>query len=426
MSLGIVPTSDEKDEDSNRNGKLLYHFMNYDVTHTKQARALLVAGITAFAVASTISVASAQTTTDEIYISHYQGNTNNSTLRYDYSQTGATAPTFTENEGTPGNTTPYLSGSGAAISEGTAASINQIFGVGGANNNVVYVYDKATKLFRGSITGFGGVGNIAISNNGKYLYVADEVNSSLDAIDLSAIGSSKSTVSITDPGVLAGSDNTQKWHDLLVDSTGNVFAAGYTAVNKNIFKFTTPTLTTKSQFNTTTTFTDGITGMAINNGSLYAVNNHGSQNATNGSILKYNALTGVQDGTFSVTSPSLNFGFGIQNGPDGNLYVASLNGYTTNSAVTDTSNISRVTVSGGKSYGQAVGTVTPVIQNTGATKPLGSANGLVDPKYFVFGTANEVNVITTFGTTVPEPGTLGLIGFAALSLVAVRRRRTSK
>ena len=140
------------------------------------SRFVIASCVGVFALAFAATTAHAQTI-DKLLISHYQpSSANNATFRYDYSQTGTVAPTFTENEGTPGNTTPYLTGVGAAVSEGSSASQNQIFGVGGSGNNVVYVYDKSTKAYRGSITGFGSIGNIALSNDGKYLYVADETN----------------------------------------------------------------------------------------------------------------------------------------------------------------------------------------------------------------------------------------------------------
>ena len=380
------------------------------------------------AVFSAAATAHAQTTTDQLFISHYQASGGSATFRYNYSQTGTVAPTFTENEGTPNNATPFLSGSGASVTEGTSASQNQIFGVGGSGNNVIYVYDKANKTYRGSITGFGSIGNIALSNDGKYLYVADETNASLEVVDLNAIGSSRSTVSINDTigstPVRAARDTTTRWHDIFVDSaTGNIYASGYSDTNKNIYKFTSSLLAGKTQFNTAAIGTGGITGMTIVGSDFYAVNNRGD--GVNGALLKF-GLNGVQDTNFNVVSKSLAFGFGLQRGPDSNLYVASLSGYSNANRALDTSNISQVIINPAKTYGGAIGSVKEVVSST-VNAPVASPNGSVDPKYFVFGTANAIAGNTIFGTTViPESNTL-LLGVCGLfGLVAVQRRRAKK
>ena len=181
---------------------------------------------------------------------------------------------------------------------------------------------------------------------------------SLEVVDLNVIGSSQSTVSINGTvggnPVRAGRDTTNAWHDILVDAaTGNIYAAGYTGGNKNIFKFTNSLLTSasKSQFNTANIATGGITGMTIVGSDFYAVNNRG--NGVAGALLKFNATTGVQDSSFNVVSNSLAFGFGLQRGPDSNLYVASLNGY--DNAANDTSNLSQVIINPSKTYGGAIG-----------------------------------------------------------------------
>lgn len=362
------------------------------------------------------SVAQAQTTTDELYISHYELNqANNATLRYDYSQTGTNAPTFTENEGDGTNTTPYLSGAGVAVSEGTSASQNQIFGVGGAGNNVVLVYDKGSKKYLGSINGFSSVGNIALSNDGKSLYVADESGSALYDVDLTQLASSNNA-NVSTPGLATKVTGT-KWHDVTVDPfTGSVFASGYTdGANKGLYKFSS-TLTNQTTFlaaPTTGGFTQTTIAGTLGNETLYVMNNQGQGNNALGSIIQ---ATGVGNATATTSSTlasshSLAFGFGLQNGPNGNLYAASLNGFS-GGAVTDSSNISLVNTT--------TASVTEVISGT-VNKPNASANKLVDPKYFVYGTANAIKARTTFAT-VPEPGTFGLIAVGLLGMVARCRR----
>ncbi len=133
-----------------------------------------------------------------------------------------------------------------------------------------------------------------------------------------------------------------------------------------------------------------------------------------------NTITGAATFSSKTTSNSLQFDFGSDLGPDGNLYIAALGGGQTHSGFGAPAGYTN----GVYSYNTSTQTVANVL--AGYTVGTGTpSDGFESPKYLQFG----VNFVSAedagFSAVTPEPGALALLGslFAGVTCLAARRRR---
>ena len=118
----------------------------------------------------------------------------------------------------------------------------------------------------------------------------------------------------------------------------------------------------------------------------------------------------------SASNNALQFTFGNNLGPDGNLYIAALGGGGTGSF-----NIQSGYIDGIYKFDTSNENVSQFIQGyTEKTGPVG-ASGLSAPKYLQF----DTNFVNAPDAGVPEPGTIALLlaGFAGLGVLKGAKRR---
>ena len=219
---------------------------------------------------------------------------------------------FDATTGAPVAPNPFITSS-YVMSEGLACTNSVLYGTSGYNS--IRKFDKATGADLGVLTsGFSGVGNIALSSNGQYIYAADESASRLYR------------VRTTDGGIDA-SVPLAGVHDVTFGSDGFVYAAGYNAAT-GVHRYN-PDLTGGTTF--IANGDNGLTrptGMTFaNDGTFYVMQNTFN---TPGSVYHY---TGAGAFLGAVSDPNLTFAFDSEIGPDGNLYIVSLGSYFNGSYV---------------------------------------------------------------------------------------------
>jgi sugar lactone lactonase YvrE len=248
------------------------------------------------------------------------------------------------------------------------------------------------------ITGLSGVANIALSNDGRVLYVAQEVAGLISEYN-----------SIT--GAFIKSVAFAGAHDVVVGKDGSVYATAYGSTSppsQGVFKFHAD-LTNGTQFIALNNHgLNHATGMAFDNSGNFWVANAGTIHNGGGTDLvsEYtSAGVYVRQIVNDAANHLLNV-FGLTKAVDGNLYAASF----------------------GTSTGSTDGSITKINVLTAAVTTFiaaGNGNGQtgLNPKY----ASSEADCVTYVNT--PEPSSLVLLGLgisgAGVSTWFRRRRRTA-
>lgn len=316
----------------------------------------------------------------------------------------------------------------APIKEGIQGTSNDLIIVGGAHGSASTTFSRYTLdgTFIGSIPvdfssyngGSVGIGNVVATPDGRYVYAPLEKANAIVKIDL------------TNGSIVASYAFTGA-HDVALAANGTVYAANYASGSAQLIALDgnlNPLAVLASANPAGVSGSFRPTGISVAaDGSLYV-----DDNTVGGSdsILHYTlsgsgaALAATFDSSHSyigsATNNALEFTFGNNIGPDGEVYVAALGGggaggFSTRSGYVD----------GLYAFDPTAGTVTQAVQ--GYTEPggPGSPSGLSAPKYLQF----EPNFISSpdAGVPVPEPGTFALLltGIGALGLLARRRRGTA-
>jgi len=363
--------------------------------------------------------------TGQLYVADY-GLSVMDRYQYTYDTTSGAITSITP-DGIGGNTTNayFLGNSNLPIKEGVQGTNDDLIVVVGPHGSQQTTLQRFTLsgTYIGTIPvnfsayngGNVGIGNVAITADGKYEYAPLETANAIVKIDLA-------NGNIVDSFSFTGA------HDVAIAPNGDVYAADYAASGAKVIR-----LNANLGFiqNVVTSAPAGAgafrpTGLSFAaDGSLYVDNN---DNTTTGydSVLHYTLsnsggnVTANYDSTKSYIGSSgnnaLQFTFGNNIGPDGNVYIAALGG------------------GGGGNFGVQSGYVDGIYKfNTsndsvsqfiqGFTEKSGpaSTNGLDAPKYLQF----DVNFVKANDAgLVPEPGTNALLfsGFAGLA-IAIRSRR---
>jgi hypothetical protein len=370
--------------------------------------------------------AKAEVLTGLVYVSDY-GSSLLDRYQYSYNETtGAIA--FTP-DGIGNNTTnaTFLGSAGDPVKEGVIGTRNDLIVVGGSHSSSTTVISRyaldGTLIgtipvnFSAYNSGNVGIGNIAVTNDGRYLYAPLSSANAIVKIDL------------TDGDIVASYSFPQA-HDVLIDpTTGDIYAANYSDGSASIILLDSNLNLLQ---NVVTSASSGFSsfrpsGLSFGpDGSLYVENNlkDGPD-----SVLHYtiSGMPGSETATLdtagsyigSSTNNQLEFTFGNNIGPDGNLYIAALGG----GATSDTFNSPSGYVNGVYQFNTATGDVSEVIDGyTNKSGPDG-LGGLVAPKYLEF----DVDFIPADDagyTAAPEPATW-LLTAAALAAPFLINRRTS-
>ncbi len=379
--------------------------INYRLLH----KITSVAGIVALSLAARMAIASG----DYLYVGDYY---NQSLDRYAYSLDANGNLTLTA-AGTTAGSAVFITG---GIKEGLQGTNDDLIVVtgGGAtltrydfNGNVIG--QIAVKNANGTAHTFAGIGNVAITSDGKYLYAPEETNSVIDKVDL-ATGTIVATAS------LAGA------HDVAIGADGTVYGAGY-ANNTGVVTFDA-NLDSSSKNQLIAAGLDGLTrpsGMSIDSsGSLYVMQNENGNGASVADgVYHFNISGSGTSATASLlsdpTNTALKFSFGTAIGPDGNLYIATLGDFNgrnstySNGVYEYNINTQAVTeaVVGGTNFTGTAGSLT------GSTP---GPSGLYGPKYLKFST-NFVNA--NDAGLVPEPSTFAILSVGLMAGIGLFRRR---
>ncbi len=308
----------------------------------------------------------------------------------------------------PNNVDPFI-----------AASYHVTEGVHGTNNtllvttNVSGVGPRLARFRRdngafisyvGTKT-YSGIGGIAITSDANHVYIPDEAGNTLYRIN-------------TIDGSIASSVGLTGIHDVVVSPDGSyILAAGYAHASGytvggtaySVLKFNAD-LTNETGFiklnDAATGNLTNPTGMAFAaDGSLFVGNNKRSS-TVDSSIFHFNS-----NGTYinKVTDHKLDGIFGVDYGPDGNIYasgLASAYGAPTSFDCVVKYNLAYKTGN------------TLDIYNSNAVSAYLLGNQAVS-KYLKF----DTNFAPANDPATPEPGTLGLLSALAVSGAGFRLRR---
>ncbi len=253
-----------------------------------------------------------------------------------------------------------------------------------------------------------------VTSDGKYLYAPLETAGAVIKIDL-ATGNVVASVQF------AGA------HDVAIDATGNVYAANYSngsasviLLDSNLNKL--QTVITLASSGAGSSFRPSGLSIALD-GSLYVQNNlkDGPD-----SVLHYtiSGSAGTETATLdtsksyigSTTNNLLEFTFGNNIGPDGNVYIAALGGGGAGNPFGSPTGY----VNGIYEFDPTTQTVSLSIAGyTNKTGPVGTS-GLSAPKYLQFDT-NFVTVNDAGYSATPEPATFAMVGIGLALLGRWRR-----
>jgi hypothetical protein len=320
----------------------------------------------------------------------------------------------------------FLGGLTSPIKEGVQGTTNDMIVVVGPHGSTLTTLQRFTLSgsYIGTIpvnftpynNGNIGIGNVAITADGKYEYAPLETANAIVKIDLA---NGNIVASYSFPGA----------HDVAIAANGDVYAADYSAATPKIIRLDS-NLVYKQDL--VTSVPAGVaasfhpTGLTVApDGSLYVENNDNTLNGSD-SVFHYTfsnngtTLTATFDPTTSyvgsASNNALQFTFGNNLGPDGNLYIAALGGGGSGNF-----NIQSGYTDGIYKFDPSNQSVSQFIQGYAEkTGPVGPS-GLSAPKYLQF----DTNFVNAPDAGVPEPGTIALLlaGFAGLRVLKRASRR---
>lgn len=296
---------------------------------------------------------------------------------------------------------------GAGVTEGVHGTGNTLITSQHLGNTWnVSRFDRNTGAFISHVTSqtFGGIGNLALTNDAKFVYVPDEANNTLYRIDV-ATGAVLSSVAMT--GV----------HDVQIGADGFIYATAYSG-NSGVRRYTAD-LGSFAQI--VAPGANGLTrpaGVVVSGSNLYVALNSTTQPSK---IYRY-VLDGNNAAAFdtTVTSSLLSFSFGMEKAADGNLYIAVPGSFI---GAGGPNQIVKVDLTGTGTFSASSATVALTYPGTtDSTTYTSAATNIIWPKYIKFSTnfaqANDPGI-------APEPGSIALFLTAGLPIagIVVRRRR---
>ncbi len=327
--------------------------------------------------------------------------------------------------GIGGNTTNayFLGSTNSPIKEGLQGTSDDLIAVVGAHGSTQTTLERfnldGTLIgtipvnFSAYNGGNVGVGNVAITADGKYMYAPLETANAIVKIDLSN-------------GNIVASYSFAGAHDVAIAANGDVYASNYNGTTPEVIRLNSSLV---FQQNLVTALPAGVTGSfhptgiaVASDGSIYIDNNTKTETD---SVLHYSftdnadILTPTYDPATSYigsnTNNALDFSFGNNIGPDGNLYIADLGGGGSGSF-----GVAPGYIDGIDEFDPITGAVSQFIVGYKETSgPLGPS-GLSAPKYLQF----DTNFIDAPDAgLVPEPSTIVLLAAGLAGIAALKRAK---
>lgn len=321
-------------------------------------------------------------------------------------------PSFLTPYGLNGNTSDpaYIVGQG--VTEGVHGTGNTLITSQNLNGTWhISRFDRFTGAFIGYVSPqpFKGIGNIALTNDAKTVYVPDEADSTLYRVDV-ATGNVLAAVPMN--GV----------HDVQIGADGFIYATAYNG-NSGVRRYSADLSAFDQIVLPGANGLNRPAGVVVSGNTLYVAQNSQTQNA---SIYQY-TLNGSNAATYQtqLTSSLLSFSFGMELGPDNNLYVAVPGTYTGQGGP---NRIVQIDLTNGFSSSSPASTAILYSGTNPSTTYTSTSTNVIWPKYIKFSsnfaTANDPGV----AATAPEPGTFALLTLGTLAgagSLIVRRKRLS-
>lgn len=357
-----------------------------------------------------------QAQTDFLYITDYGGG-NLDRYSFNYNSLTHTISGLTP-DGLNGSTTNAVFIAGG-IKEGIQGTHNDIIVVATGGNSLVR-YDLNGHVIGaipiltsgGSPYTLNGVGNVIITPDGKFMYVPEATAGKIDKIDMLT-------------GKIVTSVNFAGAHDILLGPDGTLYAAAYTGSNSGSSGVWTFDSNLGSKTQLIASGNNGLTaptGLSMKGSVLY-VNQNVAPTSAN-SVYEYSIGSAgpLHTATFlnHFSSANLQFIFGSDFGPDGNLYIASLGGASGRNDPGHTDGVYEFNTTTDVTSLFIAGEPGTSVNANGPAGP----SGLYSPKYLQFGT-NFISANDPGAPAIhtPEPGTVALFCSFAVAGAGWRRRR---
>lgn len=364
-------------------------------------------------------------TTGYLYVSDY-GTSQLDRFKYTYDQT-SNVITDISAYGYGGNTSNayFLGGGLNPVKEGVHGTASDLILVGGSHGSGVTNITRYTLdgTLIGTIPinfssyngGNVGIGNVLVTSDGKYMYAPLETAGYIVKVDL-ATGKIVASVAFTGA------------HDVAIAANGNVYASNYNATGAKVIALDANLNKLQDLITTGPGTSFRPSGLSVAaDGSLYVNNNlrggpdsvlHYTLTGTSGAQTATLDIPGSYIGSSTPSQAMLEFTFGSNIGPDGNVYIAALGGGGSGNFSVTPGYVDGV-------YKLNLSTDAMSLAIPGATEPTGGLGpvGLSAPKYLQFST----NFVTAqdAGYRIAEPAGLPVLA-VGLGMLGLARRRKGR
>ena len=304
----------------------------------------------------------------------------------------------------------YITGQG--VTEGVHGTGNTLITSQNLNGTWhISRFNRFTGAFVGYVSTktFGGIGNLALTNDATTVYVPDESGNTLYRIDV-ATGNVLSSTAMT--GV----------HDVQIGADGFIYATAYKGGN-GVRRYKADLSSYDQIVAPGANGLDRPAGVVVSGNNLFVAQNSQTQPS---SVYRY-TLNGGNAATYQtqVTSSLLSFSFGMEMGPDNNLYIAVPGSFI---GAGGPNQVVKIDLTNGFSSSSPASVAIAYPGTTNSTTYTSASTNIIWPKYIKFSSnfapANDPGALNI--TAAPEPGSVSLLGVGFVGMVGMIARRKAK